>query len=240
PASFTLNDAGTDTETCTNVPIGNYTVAEGADPSGFVLDSLTCSATGSGTGAQDGTNPKQANIAIVAGGDTVTCTYVNKQQLGAIKVSKTSSKTGNALAGAQFSVTGPGGFSTTLTTGADGTACVDNLAFGSYTVTETAAPTGFVIDDPSGQPVTVDTNTSCGSGNEESLSFTNTPTADIQVRFRDGGSGETSLVSPLSCDNASGSSSSAGTLGWDDTLTVSGIEIDAATVTVTCTIVIDP
>jgi Prealbumin-like fold domain len=240
PAGFTLNDSGTDTETCTNVPIGNYTVTEGADPTGFVLDSLTCVPTGSGTGSQDAGNPKQANIGIVAGGDTVTCTYVNKQQLGAIKVSKTSSKTGNALAGATFSVTGPGGFSTTLTTGADGTDCVDGLVFGSYTVTETAAPTGFVIDDPSGQAVNVNVNTSCGSGNEQTVALTNTPTADIQVRFRDGGSGETVLDQALSCDNTTGTPSTTGTTGWNNTLTVTGIEISSSVVTVTCTIAIDP
>jgi hypothetical protein len=33
-ASFTLNDAATDTETCTQVPIGTYTVLEGADRRG--------------------------------------------------------------------------------------------------------------------------------------------------------------------------------------------------------------
>jgi hypothetical protein len=242
PAIFTLNDAGTDTETCTNVPIGNYIVTEGADPTGFAFDDVTCVATGSGTGSQDGTIPKQANIAIVAGGDSVTCTYVNNQQLGAIKVTKTSSKSGDLLAGATFSVTGPGGFSDTLTTGADGTDCVDGLVFGSYTVTETGAPPGYVIDDTTGHTVVVDTNTTCDADPYvgEETSFTDTPTADIQVRFRDGGSGETSLVSPLSCDNATGSSSTADTNLWDDTLTVSGIEIGASVVTVTCTIVIDP
>ena len=50
PASFTLNDAGTDTETCNNVPIGDYTVTEGANPTGFVFGSLSCQSTGSGTG----------------------------------------------------------------------------------------------------------------------------------------------------------------------------------------------
>ena len=237
PASFTLNDAGTDTETCTNVPIGNYIVTEGADPTGFAFDDVTCVATGSGTGSQDGTVPKQANIAIVAGGDSVTCTYVNNQQLGAIKVTKTSSKTGNALAGATFSVSGPGGFSATLTTGADGTDCVDGLVFGSYTVTETAAPPGFVIDDTSGHPVTVNNNASCSADPYvgEETSFTDTPTADIQVRFKDGGSGETSGT--ISCDNTTGTTSTADTTGWDDTTTVTGIH---APVIVTCTIDIDP
>ena len=237
PAGFTLNDAGTDTEICNNVPIGDYTVTEGANPTGFVFGSLSCQATGSGTGAQDGTVAKQANISINAGGDTVTCTYVNNQQLGAIKISKTDSKTGNALAGATFSITGPNSYSNSVQSGADGTVCVDGLVFGSYTVTETAAPTGYVIDDATGHSVTVDTNTSCSVDPYvgETTSFTDTPTADIQVRFRDGGSLVTSAT--ISCDNSTGTTDTTDTSNWDDTTTITGIH---APTTVICTIDIDP
>jgi hypothetical protein len=247
PAAFTLNDhagvdpnpiTGTDnTEHCTNVPIGSYTVTEGAEPSGFVLEGLSCTATGSSSGSQDGTNLSQANISIAAGGDTVTCTYTNQQQKGAIKISKTNSKTGNALAGATFSITGPGGYSNSVQSGADGTVCVDGLNFGSYTVTETAAPTGYVIDDSTGHTVTVDNNAQCSDSTYvgETTSFSDTPTSDIQVRFRDGGSGTTSAT--ISCDNTTGSTSTTGTTGWDDTTTVTGIH---APTTVKCTITIDP
>jgi hypothetical protein len=237
PASFTLNDAGTDTETCTNVPIGTYIATEGGDPAGFVFDDVSCTSTGSGSGAQDGTIEKQVNIAIVAGGDTVTCTYVNDQQLGAIKISKTDGKTGNALAGAQFSVTGPNSFSTSVTTDANGEACVDGLAFGAYTVTETAAPAGYVIDDTSGHSVTVDTNAGCDDATYvgETTSFTDTPVSDIQVNFRDGGSGATSAT--ITCDNSTGSPSTTAASGWDTSLTVTGIH---APTTIHCTIDIDP
>jgi Prealbumin-like fold domain len=244
PASFTLNDAGTDTETCTKVPIGSYIATEGADPAGFDFNDVTCEVTGSGTGVQDGTIEKQVNIGINAGGDTVTCTYVNDQVLGAIKISKTSSKTDNALAGATFSITSGGNpiAGSPFTTDANGEICVDGLTFGPYVVTETGAPPGFVIDDTAGHTVTVDNNAACDDASYvgESIAFTDTPTADIQVRFRDGGSGETSLSQALSCTNATGTSSTADTTGWDDTLTVSGIKVDSNTVTVTCTIVIDP
>jgi hypothetical protein len=237
PASFTLNDADMDTETCTNVPIGSYTVTEGADPSGFVFGSLTCQTTGTGSGSQDGSNQKKANITIAAGEDTVTCTYVNNQQLGAIKVSKISGKTGYSLVGAKFSVTGPNNFSTTLTTGSDGTACVDSLVFGSYTVTETVAPTGFIIDDSSGHSVTVDNNAKCSDDpyNGEALTFTDTPTADIQVNFRDGGSGETSAT--ITCDDSTGTANTTPATGWDTSKTVTGV---AAPTTITCVIEIDP
>jgi hypothetical protein len=80
-AAFTLNDVGNtttdsdaNTQDCTNIPAGTYHVTEGADPTGFEFDSLSCTTGGS----QDATVPKQANITIAAG-DTVTCTYVNTQ-----------------------------------------------------------------------------------------------------------------------------------------------------------------
>jgi Prealbumin-like fold domain len=242
PSSFTLNDhagvdpspiTGTDnTEHCANVPVGSYTVTEGAEPNNFVLESLVCTAGGS----QDGTNPFQANITVTPNA-TVTCTYTNKQQLGAIKITKTSSKTGNALAGAHFLITGPNNYSNNVVTGSDGTVCVDSLAFGSYTVTETAAPPGFVIDDSSGHAVTVDNNATCSDSPYvgETTSFTDTPTADIQVNFRDGGSGETSGT--ITCDNTTGTGSNTAATGWDTSRTVTGVH---APTTIHCTIVIDP
>jgi len=258
PASFTLNDNGNsaktlgsklpaqnstgNTETCTNVPAGGYSVTEGADPTGFAFDSLSCDSTG---GASTTTSTKTANITMVGGG-TVTCLYINKQQLGAIKIIKSSSKTNNRLAGATFSIT-KGGTAITgspFTTNSNGVICVDNLAFGDYVVTETGAPTGFAIDDATGHTVTVDNNAKCSDSSYggESISFTDTPTSDVQVRFRDGGSGETHLANgtTLTCNNVTGTSSDADTNGWDDTHTVSGIKVTSSTVTVTCTIVIDP
>ena len=101
PSSFTLNDhagvdppspitAGTDnTEHCGNVPAGNYTVTEGGEPANFTLESLTCTAMGTGaSGAQHAPGSPQADITITPD-STVTCTYTNQQHLGAIKITKT-------------------------------------------------------------------------------------------------------------------------------------------------------
>jgi len=244
PASFTLNDKAdaTDSLTCTSVPAGTYTVTEGANPDGFAFSDLSCTASGTGTSATP-TGPQSAtrtaSITIAAGG-TATCTYTNNQELGAIQVTKQSSKTGHLLSGAEFSVTGPNGFSTTLTTSDTGTACVDGLAFGDYTVTETAAPDGFVIDDPAGQPVTVNNNAACDDSpyGGETQTFTDSPTSDIQVNFKDGGSGETSLVSDITCDNTTGEApDTTPATGWDASTTITGIEAPA---TIHCTIDIDP
>ncbi|HEY8686587.1 MAG TPA: hypothetical protein VIO57_13365, partial [Chloroflexota bacterium] len=86
-SSFTLNDSGNtttdsaaNTESCTNVPAGTYTVTEGANPTGFLFEDLTCSATGTGSSVtpngDGGNNSKTATI-TVAGGGVITCTYTN-------------------------------------------------------------------------------------------------------------------------------------------------------------------
>ncbi len=90
--------------------------------------------------------------------------------------------------------------------------------------------------------VTVVTGTNC-TDNEPSgtgvVTFTNAPTADIQVNFRDGGSGETSATS-IVCDNTGTTPDSTTASGWDDTVTHEDIAIDPSPRTITCTIVIDP
>jgi hypothetical protein len=251
PSTFTLNDNGNsgtadstgNTRTYTDVPSGSYTVTEGADPAGFSFGSLSCTASGTGTsGAQNGTVAKQADI-VIAGGGSVTCTYVNNQELGAIKITKTSSKGANAtLNGATFSITKGGSpiSGSPFTTAGGGVICVANLAFGDYVVTETAPPTGYELDDSTGHTVTVDNNANCTDATYvgESIGFTDTPVFDIQVRFRDGGSGATSLVSDMSCTNAgTGTAATTDTTGWDETLTISGIN---APKTIVCTIDVDP
>ncbi len=246
PASFTLNDSGNttgdntaNTELCSNVPVGSYTVTEGADPTSFQLESLTCEADPNSSGSQDATNDHQANITLAAD-ETVTCTFVNKQQLGAIQVTKESTKNGNPpLADAVFSVTGPGGFSKTLTTGADGTACVDGLTFGGYTVTETAAPHGYNLDDTTGHTVTVNSNTTCaGSPQGTGAAFLDTPLTDITATATSQAADGTK--SHITCTGPDGSIDVVGESASGNTDPASASATDLTPGTYVCTIVIDP
>jgi hypothetical protein len=243
-ASFSLNDSGNttddsaaNTQDCTNVPVGSYTVTEGADPAGFEFGSLSCTASTGSSGAQDATVEKQANISLVAGG-LVTCTYVNNQIEGALLITKTSSKGSNpGLAGAEFTVS-KGGTEidgSPFTSDANGEICVDHLGLGTYSVQETAAPTGYAIDDTTAHDVSVTTGSTCGDGNEATFNATDTPLSDIQVNFRDGGSGATSAT--IDCDNATGTEDTTAATGWDTSLTVTDV---SAPTTITCTIVVDP
>lgn len=250
PASFTLNDAaGVDnsanTETCVNVPAGDYTVTEGADPAGFEFTDLSCTAEGTGTSATpaSGDATRIASITMAGGGD-VTCVYTNSQQLGAIKITKTSSKDDSGLAGATFSITGPNSYSNSVVSTSDGTVCVDGLAFGTYTVTETAAPSGYAIDDATGHDLVVEDNVTCSDVpfGGETISFSDTPLSEIEVQFRSlAGAGVTnaSIVcedsTPATVDAVS--ENGLADPAFDDT---DETFTNLAPGTYTCTVVVDP
>ena len=244
PSSFTLNDGSASTpniEDCLKVPAGSYTVLEGTEPANFILESLTCTATTGSSGSQDGTNPFKADITLVPNGH-VTCTYFNQQQLGAIKITKTSSKaTHPGLQGATFAITGPNSYSSTQTSGTNGTVCVDHLPFGTYSVQETAAPTGYKIDDSTAHNVTVNANSTCGDGNEATFSATDTPLSSIEVKFTSlAGNGVTnaSIVCSLNSVNVDPVSENGqpdpALDDLDETYT------NLAPGTYTCTVVVDP
>src|SRR4029453_13799883 len=74
PSSFTLNDAGTDTQVYAGLQPGTYTVTEYAHPAGLVFESLTCEGAGGSTSDRTAT-------AVIVGGSDITCTYINQQQL---------------------------------------------------------------------------------------------------------------------------------------------------------------
>jgi hypothetical protein len=240
PASFTLNDSATNVEDCTGVAANSsgtpYTVTEGAEPSNFQLESLTCTATGSSTGSQDATDPMTADISLTPE-TIVTCTYVNQQLLGAIKITKTSTKGNAPLAGATFSITAPDNSTRSVTTGSDGTVCVDHLPFGDYSVQETAAPTGYQINDTTAHTVTVNANSTCGDGNEATFSATDTPLSKIGVSFNSkAGLGVTSATIQCTGDSSAQSLGDSGS-----TLSPPGRVLDNLTPgSYTCTVVIDP
>jgi uncharacterized surface anchored protein len=255
PASFTLNDdAGVDnatnTEDCTNVPAGNYTVTEGADPSGFKFTDHSCTATGTGTSATPASGDATRTATItMAGGGSVTCVYTNTQQLGAIQVTKTRKHAADGPgdhphAGVTFTVNQGATQIASGVTAANGKVCFDNLAFGAYTVHENV-PLGYHLASPGNdRSVTVDNNAKCTDnpyGGESVPEFHNTPltnlTASVDSQV-DGGTGST-----ITCVNAANETVASGTApagpppaNGDGSATATGLEPG----TYTCTVVIDP
>ncbi len=237
PSSFTLTTSsagsgGKDSKTFSNLSPGTYDVAETV-PAGWNLVSATCS---------DGSAVSAIGLSA---GETVTCTFHDARQKGAIQVTKTykhaaSGPGDHPQAGVTFTVTGgelPAA-GVTAVTNASGVACVDGLVLssfvGSYTVTETV-PAGYSADNGPAT-VSVTTEAACGSGNEATTSFRNTPLTDITVTVNSQVEGGTS--STIVCkasDNSTVASGSTGANG-DGSATGSNLPPDIYT----CTVVVDP
>jgi hypothetical protein len=233
PSPFTLTttaagEAGKDSRTFGDLAPGTYDVAETV-PAGWNLVSATC---------DDGSNP--ASIGLSAG-ETVTCTFHDAREKGAILITKTRKHAADGLgvnhphAGVEFTVTGgslPAG-GTTVTTDSTGHACLDGLVLsgfvGDYTVTETV-PAGYSAS-PTSDTVTVTAESTCGDGNEASAGpFHNTPLTDITVSVNsqvDGGTAST-----IDCG--------AGVVSTGPNGDGSTSRTDLEPGTYTCTIVIDP
>jgi hypothetical protein len=161
---------------------------------------------------------------------TISLTFVDPRQPGAIKVTKTRKHAADGSgdhphAGVSFTING-----VTKQTDANGEACFDGLDFGDYTVHETV-PAGYHVD-ANDKTVTVDNTASCSDATYvgETVSFHNTPLTDITVLVNSQIDGGTS--STIDCVVASGSTGANG----DGSATASDLEPG----TYVCTIVIDP
>ncbi|HSE81558.1 MAG TPA: hypothetical protein VLA87_07660 [Gaiellaceae bacterium] len=183
PSPFTLTTtgagaAGKDSRTFGDLAPGTYDVAETV-PASWNLVSAAC---------DDGSDP--ASIGLSAG-ETVTCTFHDTREKGAIIITKTRKHAADGPGdhphpGVTFTVTGgelPAG-GVTAVTNSSGVACVDGLVLssfvGDYTVTETV-PAGYHADGATAKTVTVTTEATCAGGGGNTVSFSNTPLTDIDV-----------------------------------------------------------
>lgn len=109
-----------------NLPRGQYTVREHELPAGYAGDLVELTAD-------------------VEPNSVTELTATNMPSTSKIRIVKIDADTKAPLAGAVFSVSDSSGSSVaTLTTGEDGTAETDWLPYGTYTVTETAAPDRYI------------------------------------------------------------------------------------------------
>jgi Prealbumin-like fold domain len=246
-AVFTLYEGsdttGTVVGTCTVVASGNCENDDGSafppsfgglQPGTYTIDETTVP-------ANYGKDPTLPHTFTVASGETVQLTFTDPRLAGALAILKNSTKGGAVTtAGAVFSY--DGNSVTDNGTGDEdpdiGQVCVSGLNVGDYLVDETSPPPGYGGASEAAQMVTVVSGTNCAGsppGAGATATFTNPPLSDIQVNFRDGGSGETSAT--ITCDNTTGSGSTTPATGWDTSLTVTGVE---APTDIHCTISIDP
>lgn len=188
---------------------GQYWVIETAAPPGHDLAS-----------------PPHQAVTVVAN-ETVEVTFVDPRQRGAILITKTRKHAADGAgdhphAGVTFTVNG-----TSVVTNANGQACVDNLLFGDYTVTETV-PAGYAPAGPTSQTVTVSQKATCASGPAATANFSNLPLTNIEVSVDSQVPGGTS--STIDCG--------VGTAGPGDDISLSVTDLVPGTYT--CTIVVDP
>ena len=138
------------------LPFGSYTVRETQAPPGMIHETTARPVTVDALGAC----PSTGTVVVVP-------VFTDTPAIGALRIRKESSGANAVgLGGAVFEIVGPteGGSTTrTATIETDGTACVGGLPFGSYTVRETQAPPGFVIDTSAGRPVMIGALGSCPS-----------------------------------------------------------------------------
>ena len=228
--SFGLTTTGTgetnkDSRSFPELDPGTYDVTE-IVPSGWKLMSASC---------DDGSPVDQIDL---SGGETVTCTFTNSRQTGAIVIHKTRKHAGDGPgdhphAGVNFVLNG-GSLAVPIaaTTDAQGLACIDGLYLssfaGDYQVTENV-PFGYVADGPITQSVQVSTAASCPNGDD--VYFSNTPLTNITIAVD-------SIVpngtaSTLTCTNTPPVATGA---GGDGSLTLSNLLPG----TYTCTVVVDP
>ena len=123
-------DTGSDGKlTLSGIPLGTYTLTETAAPTGYVLSSSPIA------------------IEVSSAGQTVSKTITNPRAVGSITIQKTDAQTGATLAGVHFRLTNSAG--STVREGdtqSDGTLTFTDVPLGSYTLTETATVSGYVLD----------------------------------------------------------------------------------------------
>ena len=212
-----------------SLPLGTYFLKETSAPAGYELDDT----------------PIQ--IDLTQNGDLITKTITNSHSTGSVSILKTDSVTGAALAGAHFKLTDA---SRNLVkegdTGSDGKLTFSGIPIGTYYLSETAAPNGYVLDST---PVTVEITT---GGQTVSKTFVNAPAVgSIAVTKTDAASGAAlagvhfKLVDTNGSTVKEGDTDSNGNLSFNDvplgsyqlieTATVDGYVLDSTPVVVELT-----
>ena len=200
----------------TGVVAGSYWVVETVAPAGYGIAS-----------------PAYQLVTVTASSTAVDVTFIDPRQRGAIKLTKTAkhaAATGGSMPqeNVAFTIAGQ-----SVTTDANGQACVGNLLFGNYDVVETV-PAGYRAEGATTKSVTVDSAGTCAAG-AETVAFVNVPLTNLSVSVDSqvpGGTDSQITCTPPGAPTGALDTPSTG----DGTLPLT----DLAPGTYTCVVVIDP
>ncbi len=119
------------------IPAGEYIVEEITAPASYVLPDSSARKT-----------PVTVSFNATTKTYTGEVTIENEPEKGSLQIVKVDKKDSTKkLEGATFTVTGPDDFEEIVTTDKDGIVLLEELVPGEYTVEETDAPEGYVLDD---------------------------------------------------------------------------------------------
>ena len=243
PSPFTLTTTaagagGKDSRTFGDLVPGTYDVAE-TMPAGWNLVSESCS---------DQSDPQSIGLGA---GETVTCTFRDAREKGAILITKTRKHAAGGPGpqphpGVTFTVSDNDPQTTDpqpVTTNPQGRACVDGLLLssfvgGDYTVTETV-PSGYSADPPgTSRTVSVTTEATCNSADADKAraNFSNTPLTDVTVSVNSQVNGGT--ASTMVCKDAANSTVAGGSTNTDGDGSATASNLQPGEYT--CTINVDP
>jgi len=216
------------TQTCTTGADGTCTIDEVLFGQYWVVETVT-------PAGHDTAAPQNV---VVSDTTTVTLTFIDPRQRGAISIVKTAKHADTSGATSPNLVAGftvknaVGDVVATVNTDSSGNACVGDLLFGTYSVTETSAPAGYA-GDPDTESAVVNTKATCPGGT--TVSFENTPLSDISVSFSSQVPGGT--AAKISCTGLTADPPDGTPDAFDD---ASKAFKNLKPGTYTCTVVVDP
>ncbi|WP_462405441.1 SpaA isopeptide-forming pilin-related protein [Gracilibacillus sp. Marseille-QA3620] len=158
------------TATFKELEYGTYTLEEVKAPNGYVL-----------------TDGSKQTVKITKAGQ-VEKVEVTNTPVGSVEVAKVDAVDGTTLAGVEFKLTKEGDkeFNQTQTTDKNGTATFKELEYGTYTLEEVKAPSGYVLTKDSKQTIEI-----TKAGQVEKVEVTNTPVGSVEVAKVDAVDGTT-------------------------------------------------
>lgn len=195
------------------IPLGSYTLRETATVSGYVLDNTPIS------------------VEITTAGQTVTINATNAPAKGGITITKTDAESGAVLPGVHFVLyDGNNNSIAEGDTDGEGKLSFFGLPLGTYSLIETSAPTGYVLDNAP-RSVSITEN-----GQIVEVSITNgAASASIIVVKTDAETGMPLSGIHFVLADSSGATVGGGTTDENGILTFSGLPLGVYTLTETAT-----